>query len=95
MPSSVTSDGGFISILALLQRISDRDFRYTSSLLLRLVYGHRVSSTDDKYVRMSEAAVTGTAEGGIPGSQVVDLFPARKSSFFLFFLCSSLHCIAT
>ena len=36
---------------------------------------------------MSEAAVTGTAEAGTPGSQVVDLFPARK--FSLFFLLSS------
>jgi hypothetical protein len=63
-------------------RISERDLRYITCLLLDLVYGHRVSSTDDKYVRMSEAAVTGTAEAGTPGSQVVDLFPARKLSFF-------------
>jgi hypothetical protein len=96
MPSSITSDGGFISILDLLKRISERDLRYTASLLLHLVYGHRVSSTDDKYVRMSETAVTGTVEGGVPGSQVVDFFPARESSFFFaLFFCSSLLCFAT
>ena len=71
-----------------------RDLRYIASLLLQLVYGHRAGSTDDKYIRMSEAAVTGTIEGGVPGSQVVDLFPARGLSF-LFFLCSSLLCFAT
>jgi len=66
------------------ERISERDLRYITSLLLHLVYGHRVSSTDDKYVRMSEAAVTGTVEAGTPGSQVVDFFPARKLCFFFF-----------
>jgi hypothetical protein len=86
MPSSITSGGGFINILDLLERISERDRRYTASLLLHLVYGHRASSTDDTYVRMSEAAVTGTVEGGVPGSQVVDLFPARKSSFLFCFI---------
>ena len=37
---------------------------------------------------MSETAVAGTIEGGIPGSQVVDFFPVRKLSlsFVLFFL---------
>ena len=35
---------------------------------------------------MSEAAVTGTAEAGTPGSQVVDLFPARKFSLFFCFI---------
>ena len=73
-------------MLHSLERISERDLRYISSLLLHLVYGHRVISTDDKYVRMSEAAVTGTAEAGTPGSQVVDLFPARKFSLFFCFI---------
>ena len=75
------------------ERISEKDLRYISSLLLHLVYGHHVSSTDDKYVRLSEAAVSGTAGGGTPGSQVVDLFPARKLSSFSFFflLCSALQ----
>ena len=89
MPSVITSDGGFISILDLTgTHFWERDVRYTTSLLLHLVYGHRVSSTDDKYVRMSETAVAGTIEGGIPGSQVVDFFPVRKLSlsFVLFFL---------
>jgi len=69
-------------MLHSFERISERDLRYITSLLLHLVYGHHVSSTDDKYVRISEAALTGTAEGGTPGSQVVDFFPARKFPFF-------------
>jgi hypothetical protein len=42
---------------------------------------------------MSETAVAGTIEGGIPGSQVVDFFPVRKLSFsFCFILpCSFLQ----
>jgi hypothetical protein len=94
MPSSITSNGGFISILDLLERISESDLSYTASLLLHLVYGHRASSTDDKYIRMSEAVVRGTLEGGVPGSQVVDFFPARELSLFFasfVLLCSVLQ----
>ena len=67
----------------LLECISERFIRYTASLILHLASGHRVYSTNDKYVQISETAVTGLAECGNPGSQVVDLFPARK--FFVFF----------
>jgi len=52
--------------------------RYTASLILHLASGHRVYSTDDEYVQISETAVSGTTECGNPGSQVVDLFPALK-----------------
>jgi len=37
---------------------------------------------DDKYVQLSETVVTGTIQSGNPGSHIVDLFPARKLSFF-------------
>jgi hypothetical protein len=85
MLSAATSDGGFINILDhSLEGISERYIRYTASLILHLASGHRVNSTDDKYVQISETAVTGTTECGNPGSQVVDLFPAREFSFFLF-----------
>jgi hypothetical protein len=84
MLSAATSDGGFISILDhSLEGISERDIRYTASIILHLASGHRVNSTDDKYVQISETAVSGTTECGNPGSQVVDLFPARE--FYLFF----------
>jgi hypothetical protein len=69
-------------MLHSFERISERNLRYITSLLLHSFYGHHVSSTDDKYVRISEAALTGAAEVGTPGSQVVDFFPARKLSFF-------------
>ena len=84
-------------MLHSLERISERDLRYISSLLLHLVYGHHVSSTDDKYIQISEAALTGTAESGTPGSQVVDFFPACELSFSfaLFFVFSFLLCFAT
>ena len=70
-----------------LEGTSEKYIRYTASLILHLVSGHRVNSTDDKYVQISETAVTGTTQCGNPGSQVVDLFPAREFSLF-FFLCS-------
>jgi len=70
--------------------IYERHPRYTASLILQLACGHRVNSTDDKYVRLSETAVTGTIQAGNPGSQVVDFFPACESSLF-FPLYSSLY----
>jgi len=83
MPSSTISDGGLIDILDSLEGISERHLRYSAGLILRLVYGHRVNSTDDKYVQLSESAVTGTIQSGNAGSQVVDFFPARKLSSFI------------
>jgi hypothetical protein len=74
---------GSIGTLDLLERISERHFRYSASLILHLAYGHRVNSTDDKYVQLSETAVTATNQYGSPGSQAVDLFPARESSIFV------------
>ena len=95
MLSSITPDGGFSSISDLAKGIYERPGhpRYTASLILQLACGHRVNSTDDKYVRLSETAVTGTVQGGMPGSQVVDFFPACESSlFFSFFpLCLFLN----
>ena len=51
-------------------------------MILHLAYGHRVIATDDKYVQISETAVTGTTEVGNPGSQVVDLFPTCEFFWF-------------
>ena len=83
MLSSITSDGEVIGTLDLLERISERHFnRYSASLILHLAYGHRVNSTEDKYVQLSETAVTGTNQYGSPGSQAVDFFPVRESSIF-------------
>jgi hypothetical protein len=82
MPSPIISDGGLIGILDSLDDISERHFRYSASLILRLTYGHRVDSTEDKYVQLSETAVTGTNEVGNGGSQVVDLFPPGESPIF-------------
>ena len=83
MPSSIISDGELIDILDSLEGTSERHLRYSGSLILGLAYGHRVDSMDDKYVQLSETAVTGTIESGHPGSQLVDFFPARKSSFLV------------
>ena len=83
MLSVVTSDGGFINIYDyLLERIFEWYIRYTASLILYLTSGHRVNSADDKYVQISETASSGTTQLGNPGSQLVDLFPAREISLF-------------
>ena len=85
MLSAATSDGGYINIFDhSLEGISEWYIRYAASLILYLVSGHRVNSTDDKYVKISESVVTGTTQCGNPGSQLVDIFPAREFSFFLF-----------
>ena len=75
MPSSIISDGGFVDFLGSLKGISERHPRYTASLILSLAFGHHVNSTDQKYVQLSETAVSGTIEYGNPGAQIVDLFP--------------------
>ena len=81
MLSAATSDGGFVIILDhSLKGTSESFIRYTASLILHLASGHRVNSADDEYVQISETAVSGTTECGNPGSQVVDLFPAREFS---------------
>jgi len=91
MPSPIISDGRVIGILGSLEGISERHLRYSAGLILRLAYGHRVNSTEDKYVQLSETAVTGTNQVGNGGSQVVDLFPPRESPiFFLSRACSAL-----
>jgi len=61
-----------------------RHIRYVASLILHLAYGHRVNSTDDIYVRISETGVTEFIEAGSPGNQVVDFIPACESSTLFF-----------
>ena len=82
MLSAATSDGGFINIFD--HSLEWYVTRYAASLILYLVSGHRVNSTDDKYVQISESVSGGTTQCGNPGSQLVDIFPAREFSLFFF-----------
>ncbi|OBZ78535.1 O-methylsterigmatocystin oxidoreductase [Grifola frondosa] len=52
--------------------------RFASALVLEIAYGHRVTSLEDKYLRVAERATTATAEAGSPGSMLVDFFPFLK-----------------
>jgi len=83
MLSSITLNGAFRGVSDSLKRISENHLRYTASLILHLAYGHRVNSTDDKYVQLTETAVKETIQSGNPGFQLVDFFPTRE--FFLLF----------
>ena len=71
---------GLLTSLIIRSEASERFIRYAASLILHLAFGHRVNSTDDKYVQISETAVTGQVESGNPCSLVVDFFPAREFS---------------
>jgi hypothetical protein len=70
--------------LTICGNVSEIHIRFTASVLLQLTYGHRVISTaDDQYVQLSEIAVNGTLESGIPGLMPVDLFPfCQRCVFF-------------
>ena len=61
--------------------------RFAASVLLQLTYGHRVTSTaEDQYVKLSELALKGTVESGIPGMMPVDVFPVCQPSLPLFLM---------
>ena len=45
---------------------------------MRVAYGIAIQESDDPYVSMAEEVLRGTAEAGIPGSFLVDLFPILK-----------------
>lgn len=45
---------------------------------MSVAYGITVKETGDPYLAMSEEALHGLAEAGIPGSFLVDMIPALK-----------------
>ncbi|KAJ3565313.1 hypothetical protein NP233_g7709 [Leucocoprinus birnbaumii] len=49
-----------------------------ASVIMRVVYGIKVSPHDDKYISVAETALDGMARAANPGAFLVDIFPSLK-----------------
>ncbi|PCH39679.1 cytochrome P450 [Wolfiporia cocos MD-104 SS10] len=52
--------------------------RYVAALIMETAYGHRISTTDDEYVRMADEALAVSTEAGSPGATIIDIFPILR-----------------
>ncbi|KAF8884131.1 cytochrome P450 [Infundibulicybe gibba] len=52
--------------------------RFAASIIMRIAYGHRISSDDDEYNVMIHDVATSVAAAGPPGGTVVDFFPTLQ-----------------
>ncbi|KAK7679980.1 hypothetical protein QCA50_016926 [Cerrena zonata] len=71
--------GRFLSNVSLTPHAWSSHFtRFSASLIMEIVYGHRVTSDDDEFVVIAERAGHETVTAGSPGSTLVDFFPILK-----------------
>lgn len=47
-------------------------------MIMKIAYGHSVTSLDDQYIHLAEQAARKTVELGGAGSMLVDFFPFRE-----------------
>ncbi|KAF9460615.1 cytochrome P450 CYP621A2 [Collybia nuda] len=62
----------------LLEDSESRDAfirRFSTAIIMRLAYGHQITSDDDPYVKIAEDTGYALSNGGPPGSTPVDFFP--------------------
>ena len=52
--------------------------RFTRSIMLELIYGHTVTSPDDKYLQIAEGALKGSTDVAGACIDVVEMVPSRK-----------------
>ncbi|KAF8890710.1 cytochrome P450 [Infundibulicybe gibba] len=52
--------------------------RYAAATILKITYGHDVTSIDDLFVHLAERAGTLTVESGSPAATLVDYFPSMR-----------------
>ncbi|CCL99826.1 uncharacterized protein FIBRA_01850 [Fibroporia radiculosa] len=68
----------YILLSGLLQNPGDVRLhlrRFAAAMIMKIAYGHTVTSIDDKYIHIAESAAKETVEAGGPGSMLVDFFP--------------------
>ncbi|KAI0742440.1 cytochrome P450 [Daedaleopsis nitida] len=53
--------------------------RWSTGMIMDITYGHRISSLQDKYVKLAHDATAATVLAGSPGSMLVDFFPVLKN----------------
>ena len=46
--------------------------------MLELIYGHTVTSPDDKYLQIAEGALKGSTDVAGAGIDVIEMVPSRK-----------------
>ena len=64
--------------------VADTDpklFSLVSGTMVEVVYGHRVITTDDIYVKLSDHAVELGCQIGTMGGTIIDILPFCKASF--------------
>ena len=64
--------------LSLCLRVSGLVCRYTRSIMLELIYGHTVTSPDDKYLQIAEGALKGSNDVASAGIDIIELVPSRR-----------------
>lgn len=52
--------------------------RFSTAIIMRVAYGHQITSDDDPYVKIAQDTGYALSNGGSPGSTPVDFFPLRK-----------------
>ena len=52
--------------------------RYTRSIMLELIYGHTVTSPDDKYLQIADGALNGSNDVAGAGLDIVEILPIRE-----------------
>ena len=66
--------------------VADTDpklFSLVSGTMVEVVYGHKVTTTDDIYVKLSDQAVELACQMGTMGGTIIDVLPFRKGFFSL------------
>ncbi|KAG6915684.1 hypothetical protein DXG01_010412 [Tephrocybe rancida] len=77
----VQTQEAHIFLQSMVSGDSDHDKalrRYTTAVIMRIAYGHQITSDDDPYVDLTEAASYALSNAGSPGSTPVDFFPFRE-----------------
>jgi hypothetical protein len=52
--------------------------RFSTTIIMRLVYGHQITSEEDPYLAIAERVGHAISNIGSPGSTPVDFFPIRE-----------------
>ena len=53
--------------------------RLTSGIIVKSTYGREITSNDDDYVKLATNSVSAMTYLGVPGLNLVDLFPLCES----------------
>ncbi|KAH8879379.1 cytochrome P450 [Thozetella sp. PMI_491] len=78
---AIQEDEARQAVARILKKPDNWDFslrRFASAIVLRIGFGVVVKSDDDKYIKIATDANMATAQGGNPGTALVDYFPLLR-----------------